>query len=115
MQSSAHTDKQVIHRKSVSVSGGQRTDETIRRAQLTKRLTANTGYVVLQIRVFETADDLLDISRMLLRIKAVFFNEAVPALFHGCGYDTIDLLVSDGFVDGREAPQCSQICGDAVS
>ena len=67
MQCCTCSDYQMIYRKSVSCCCHHRLDQTVCRAQLTKRLTTYSCYIILQIWILESADDLFDVSCMFLR------------------------------------------------
>lgn len=115
LQSCAHAEDQMIYWQAIAIRGHHRLGESICRAQLAQRLTADTGHIVLQIWILKASDDLVDVVVMCLCIKPVFADQAVAALRHCRMNDFINLLVSNGFVNGAVALERTQVCRNRMT
>ena len=60
-----------------------------------QRLTVNALNIVFQVWVLETAKNFLDISRVLLRVKGVAFDQHRAVFLHRALHDGSNFLVED--------------------
>ena len=94
---------------------GSRSDEALLAGELSERGTANTLIGILEMRVADTLEDLVDIGLLRLLVDAMLGNDEVLGLLQSTADLGEDLLVLESVVDGALATVVAVVSSGSVA